>query len=79
MYRSEQWNKYQIICVGNRILIVLNGKTVVNADLANEKKQLQRGLPLSERPRTGHLGFQELSRGEGQVMIRNIKIFEFES
>lgn len=79
MYRPEQWNKYQITCVGNRILIVLNGKTVVNADLANEKKQLQRGLPLSERPRTGHLGFQELSRGEGQVMIRNIKIFEFES
>lgn len=51
----------------------------MNADLANEKTRLERGLPLSERPRTGHLGFQELSRDEGQVMIRNIKIFEFES
>ena len=78
MYRPGQWNKYQITCVGDKILIVLNGETVVNADLANENKQLERGLPLSERPRTGHLGFQELSMGDGHVMIRNIKIFEFE-
>lgn len=78
MYRPGQWNKYQINCHGDKILIVLNGEAVVNADLANENKQLERGLPLSERPRTGHLGFQELSRGDGQVMIRNIKIFEFE-
>ena len=26
MYRPEQWNKYQITCVGNGILIVLNGR-----------------------------------------------------
>ena len=79
MYRPGQWNKYQITCVGDTICIVFNGETVVKADLAKEKTILERGLPLSQRPRKGHLGFQELSRGEGEVAIRNIRIYEFES
>jgi len=30
--------------------------------------------PLKDRPRRGHLGFQELSRGGGHVQIRNARL-----
>jgi hypothetical protein len=29
---------------------------------------------LNNRPRNGHIGFQELSRGDGHVMIRSATI-----
>jgi len=30
--------------------------------------------PVKDRPRKGHIGFQELSRGAEHVMIRNARI-----
>jgi hypothetical protein len=36
----------------------------------------QDAVPLNQRPRRGHLGFQELSRDGTQVMIRNARIAE---
>jgi len=35
-------------------------------------------VPLSQRPRRGHLGFQELSRGGDHVLIRGATITELE-
>jgi len=32
--------------------------------------------PLKDRPRRGHIGFQELSRGGAHVLIKNAKITE---
>jgi hypothetical protein len=32
--------------------------------------------PLKDRPRKGHIGFQELSRDGGHVEIRNARIKE---
>lgn len=73
-YRSEEWNHCQITCDGPRIEVVLNGHRVQDVNLDERKGALERGLPLSKRPRTGHIGFQELSRGGGNVEIRNAKI-----
>ena len=77
MYLPGEWNKYQITCRGQDIWIVLNGETLSKINLNEKTEKLDRGLPLSERPREGHIGFQELSRGGGQVLIRNAKIYEF--
>lgn len=77
MYLPVEWNKYQITCRGKDIWIVLNGETLSKINLNEKTEKLDRGLPLSERPREGHIGFQELSRGGGQVLIRNAKIYEF--
>lgn len=77
MYLPGQWNKYQICCRGPHLSIVLNGTQIVLANLDEETKTLERGKPLCERPRQGYLGFQELSRGGGHVMIRHAKIYEF--
>lgn len=75
-YQPEAWNTCAITCKGSRITIVLNGKTITDVDLDSKTRELERGTPLKERPRRGHIGFQELSRGGGHVMIRNARITE---
>ena len=77
MFRPGEWNKYQITVQGSNIWVVLNNETIIKRDLDTETRILERGKPLSERPRRGHIGFQELCRGGDHVMIRNIKINEF--
>lgn len=77
-YKPEEWNHYRIECRGSKVKVDLNGKTVVDTDLDKEARELERGTPLKERPRKGHIGFQELSRGGGHVQIRDAKIAELE-
>jgi hypothetical protein len=43
-------------------------------NLDKETRALSKGQPLHDRPRKGHIGFQELSRGGGHVQIRNARI-----
>jgi hypothetical protein len=43
-------------------------------NLAQETRPLERGTPLAQRPRKGRIGFQELSRGGGHVLIRGARI-----
>lgn len=76
VYRPEDWNHYEITCQGSRVKVVLNGELLHDVDLASQTQQLKRGAPLSQRPRRGHIGFQELSRGGGQVLIRNVRLRE---
>jgi hypothetical protein len=73
-FKPEEWNRYEIACIGSKLRISLNGITVIDADLSAEDKVLDRGSPLKDRPRKGHIGFQELSRGGGHVMIRNARV-----
>ena len=54
----------------------LNGELVQNVNLDMQKRKLERGAPLKDRPRRGHIGFQELSRGGGHVEIRDARIKE---
>jgi hypothetical protein len=79
VYKPTEWNHYTITAKGPRITVVLNGETIQEANLDEHKTPIERhnGKPspsLSERPRKGHIGFQELSRGGAHVMIRNAKI-----
>lgn len=79
VYKPEQWNTYHIELRGSRILVTLNGEKIQDTDLSAYGDPVKRhdgtmAPPLKERPRRGHIGFQELSRGGDHVMIRNARI-----
>jgi hypothetical protein len=79
VYKPEQWNTYHIELRGSRISVVLNGEKIQDADLTAHAAPVKRhdgtmAPPLKDRPRRGHIGFQELSRGGDHVMIRNARI-----
>lgn len=79
--RPMDWNKYEIAVQGPFVKVVLNGVHVLDVDLDNQEQRIQRhdgtwAPPLKDRPRRGHIGFQELSRGGGHVQIRNVRIQE---
>lgn len=72
---AGEWNVEQVIANGRRITVVLNGETVVDADLDQATKpqpmdgKLHEGLDREK----GHLGFL----GHGSVLeFRNIRIKE---
>ena len=68
-----QWNHYRITARGPRISVVLNGQTVVDVNLAEHTRPVNEtgAPPLAQRPRTGRIGFQNLSGG---LELRNIRI-----
>jgi len=79
VFKPMDWNKYQITCRGSQVKVVLNEKTVLDVNLDQQTRPTKRhdgtdAPPLKDRPRKGHLGFQELSRGGGHVEIRNARI-----
>jgi Domain of Unknown Function (DUF1080) len=79
LFKPMDWNQYRITCKGPKISVDLNGKTVQDIDLDAQTKSPKRhdgtdAPPLKNRPRRGHIGFQELSRGGGHVEIRNARI-----
>ena len=84
VYRPEEWNDARIELRGSRAKVAINGETVQDIDLAEFTKPVLRhdgteAPPLRDRPRKGRLGFQELSRDGGHVMIRKARIREFGS
>lgn len=78
VYRPGEWNRYEITCRGAQVRVVLNGKLLHELNLDEQTSALERGVPLSQRPRKGRIGFQELSRGGGQVLIRGARLQELE-
>ena len=59
--------------------VVLNGELIHDLDLDEQAQPVARhdgtAAPVvKDRPRRGHIGFQELSRGEEHVRIRRVKI-----
>jgi hypothetical protein len=81
-FKPEAWNHYQITCQGPHVKVVLNDEVIQDFNLDDQKKILHRDqpekatAPLKDRPRKGHIGFQELSRGQGHVQIKNARIKE---
>jgi hypothetical protein len=80
VYRPEEWNRYSITLDGVRLKVVLNGETIQDVDLSGQSQAVSRhdgssAPPIKDRPRWGHIGFQELSRG-GQAQIRHARIKE---
>jgi hypothetical protein len=79
VYKPLEWNRYRITCRGPRVRVVLNGETILDVNLDEQTRPTKRhdgkdAPALKDRPRRGHLGFQELSRGDGHVQIRNARI-----
>jgi hypothetical protein len=79
VYRPTEWNRYQVTLKGSHLKVVLNGETIqdINLDAQNQPVKRHDGSdapPIKVRPRRGHIGFQELSRGDTHVQIRNARI-----
>src|SRR5512133_483071 len=79
VFKPTEWNKYQITCRGPSVKVILNGELILDVDLDSEVNPTKRhddsdAPPLKARPRKGHIGFQELSRGGGHVEIRNARL-----
>jgi hypothetical protein len=60
----NQWNAFEISCVGDKVTVVFNGEKVVDADMGKEPE-------LMKRPRKGFIGLQ--NHGSA-VEFRNIQI-----
>ena len=79
VYKPEEWNSMRVTLDGARLTIVMNGETIQERDLEKFDATVPRhdGTPapaIKDRPRTGHIGFQELSRDGSHVLIRNARI-----
>ena len=79
VYKPTKWNNYMVSLNGPHLHVTLNGVVIHDLDL-NEQDQVvlrHNGQPapaVKDRPRKGHIGFQELGRGTEQVRIRNARI-----
>jgi hypothetical protein len=78
-YKPEEWNTARIEMRGPKVKITINGKVVqdISLDTFTEKVKRHDGTdaaPLKDRPRSGHIGFQQLSRGDSEVLIRKAMI-----
>jgi hypothetical protein len=78
VYKPTEWNTCQIKLVGPRLKVTLNGELIQDVNLAEQTDKVKRhdgsdAPAVKDRPRRGHIGFQELSRGD-HVQIRNAKI-----
>lgn len=81
VYKPTEWNHYKVTMKGPLVTVVLNGETILDLNLDEQKETVKRhdgkdAKPLAERPRRGRIGFQELSRGGSFVQIRNARVME---
>jgi hypothetical protein len=79
VYKPTEWNAYQVTLKGTQLKVVLNGEVIQDLNLGQQDQVVKRhdgspAPPVKHRPRKGHLGFQELSRGREHVQIRGARI-----
>jgi Domain of Unknown Function (DUF1080) len=79
VYRPTEWNACQVTLKGERLKVVLNGRTIQDLNLGEQNQEVRRhdgtlAPPVKDRPRKGHIGFQELSRAGDHVQIRKARI-----
>jgi SAM-dependent methyltransferase len=79
VYKPTEWNQYDITLRGSRLQVRLNGVEIHDLDLDQQDQVVKRhdgtdAPAVKDRPRRGHIGFQELSRNGSHVQIRNAKI-----
>jgi hypothetical protein len=80
-YRPTEWNALRIELKGTRLRATLNGEPVQDLDLDTLDQPTRRhdgsaAVPVKDRPRRGHIGFQHLTRDSAPVLIRNARIKE---
>lgn len=81
VYQPTEWNRYEVTLQGPRLVAVLNGEKVQDINLDEQAQAVTRhdgtmAPAVKDRPRRGHIGFQELSRGDTRVQIRNARLQE---
>ncbi len=78
-----EWNRYTITCQGPKVTVVLNGETIIDANLDNwpEVGKNPDGTPnkfkkaLKDYARSGPIGLQGLhGKAQAPVWYRNLKI-----
>jgi Domain of Unknown Function (DUF1080) len=79
VYKPTEWNRYEVTLKGPHLRVVLNGELIHDVDLSREAQVVKRhdgsdAPPVKDRPKRGHIGFQDLSRGGDRVQIRNAQI-----
>jgi len=79
VYKPTEWNSYVITLKGPKLHVTLNGVVIHELNLDEHTQVVLRHNgqpcpPVKDRPRKGHIGFQELSREGDHVMIRNARI-----
>jgi len=79
VYKPTQWNSYVVTLKASHLNVVLNGEVIQDLDLDEQTQKVLRhdGTPcpaVKDRPRKGHIGFQELSRGAEHAQIRNARL-----
>src|SRR6266550_5993171 len=79
VYRPTEWNRYRITLKGWHLKLVLNGETIQDINLEEQTQTVKRhdgsdAPQIKDRPKRGHIGFQELSRGNEHVQVRNARI-----
>jgi len=80
-YKPLEWNAFRIELKGSHLSATLNGELIQNLDLDTLDQPTRRhdgsaAVPVKERPRRGHIGFQHLTRDSAPVLIRNARIKE---
>jgi hypothetical protein len=78
VYKPTEWNSYIVALQGAKMHVVLNGEVILDLNLDEQTQKVVRhnGQPcpaVKDRPRRGHIGFQELSRGAEHAQIRNAR------
>ncbi|MCG2462776.1 DUF1080 domain-containing protein [Flavobacteriaceae bacterium F89] len=81
--KPGKWNKMQVICKGQQIDVVLNGKKVTSMDMSKwtsgkvnpDNSTIPDWLPepFAELPTKGSIGFQG-KHGDASIYYRNIRI-----
>ena len=79
VYRPTEWNRYEVRLEGRHLFVKLNDVVIHDTNLDQYTDTVKRhdgsdAPPIKDRPRRGHIGFQELSRGDNRVQIRNARI-----
>jgi hypothetical protein len=68
---ANEWNSYEITCLGPRVKVVLNGQVVNDVNVDEYTKGAGGHKALSERPKIGYVGLQS---HETHVDFRNIEL-----
>jgi hypothetical protein len=79
VYKPTEWNSFHIELKGDSLKATVNGEMILDEDLSKFDQPTKRhdgtdAPALKDRPKTGHLGFQHLSKNNDPVWIRGAKI-----
>lgn len=81
VYKPAAWNTCRVELKGAKVKATINGEVVQDIDLGTFDRPVKRhdgtdAVPLKDRPRKGHIGFQHLSRENEPIEIRGARVKE---